>query len=768
MLRRLSLVFLCVASVAPIGATEVAEPPDATWPSAEVENLAAFARLYGYVRFFHPSDEAAAIDWDRFAILGVIRVREVPLAGDLLTVMERLFEPIAPAVQIFPTGGTPEPVPEPEKASELTPIAWQHLGVRLPGSPTGFLSKRTYREARFSRDVVFGPISQVVDATPYRGKTVRLVAALRASVEGPGNQAQMWLRIDREGGDVGFFDNMDDRPVTDDRWRECEIVGEVPVDAERLLFGFFLLGRGVLMADYVRLSVSDGDGDRVPVEIANPLFEDGALGAAPPGWFGNAPGYLFATTDRSPFEGNRSLSISVEPDEVVTEDLFDAHPGVGEVVDVELGAGLSARIPLVVLADEGSTYPAADRDALTAMRHELDSVNMPVLSEFSECTRTAGIVIAWNVLQHFYPLFGTAGVDWASELPRALSKAVADESGEGYFGELESIVVSLNDGRARAYHGRYVPYGYLPIAVDWAENQLVVTASRVDALHPGDVITSMDRTEACDALGRWEARTSGSPQSKRARSLGLFGAGEVGEVAALSVRRGDVSFEVEVPRGRWNERPSEARPEPVDELEVGVFYVDLTRAPTPEVERRMPEITAARGVVFDLRGSLRTDHDIVGHLLGEPDLSTSWAQVSEIIRPDLADPIGWRDWGWTTLPVEPRINGNAAFLVDGRTIADAEAVADLVAVHDLAEIVGQPTAGAAGDVNLVTLPGGFELRWTGVHTVGRDGGTLNLTGVQPTVEVERTIQGIRDGRDELLEQAVRIVAAPRPEDPASP
>ncbi|MEX1312016.1 MAG: hypothetical protein AB1Z65_16470, partial [Candidatus Sulfomarinibacteraceae bacterium] len=328
MLRSLALVFLCAAIAAPIGATESTEPAGETGPSPEVENLAAFARLYGYVRFFHPSDEAAAIDWDRFAILGVIRVREVPPAGDLLTVMEDLFEPIAPAVRIFPTGGAPEPVPEPENASELTPIAWQHLGVRLPGSPTGFLSKRTNREARFSREVVFGPISQGVDANPYRGKTVRLTAALRASVEGPGNQAQMWLRVDREGGDVGFFDNMDDRPVKDDRWRECEIVGDVAVDAERLLFGFFLLGRGTLMADNVRLSVSDGNGDWVPVEIANPMFEDGVLGESPPGWFGRAPGYVFATADRSPFEGTRSLSISVEPDEVVAEDLFEARPEV--------------------------------------------------------------------------------------------------------------------------------------------------------------------------------------------------------------------------------------------------------------------------------------------------------------------------------------------------------------------------------------------------------------------------------------------------------
>jgi hypothetical protein len=27
-------------------------------------NLAAFAKLYGYVRFFHPSNQAAATDWE--------------------------------------------------------------------------------------------------------------------------------------------------------------------------------------------------------------------------------------------------------------------------------------------------------------------------------------------------------------------------------------------------------------------------------------------------------------------------------------------------------------------------------------------------------------------------------------------------------------------------------------------------------------------------------------------------------------------------------
>jgi hypothetical protein len=41
----------------------------------EIENVAAFARLYGVVRYFYPSDAAAALDWNRFAVHGVSKVR---------------------------------------------------------------------------------------------------------------------------------------------------------------------------------------------------------------------------------------------------------------------------------------------------------------------------------------------------------------------------------------------------------------------------------------------------------------------------------------------------------------------------------------------------------------------------------------------------------------------------------------------------------------------------------------------------------------------
>src|SRR5215467_9551146 len=62
-------------------------------PRREIENVAAFAQLYGVVRFFYPSDAAASLDWGRFAVDGVARVRTARDANALASQLRALFVP---------------------------------------------------------------------------------------------------------------------------------------------------------------------------------------------------------------------------------------------------------------------------------------------------------------------------------------------------------------------------------------------------------------------------------------------------------------------------------------------------------------------------------------------------------------------------------------------------------------------------------------------------------------------------------------------------
>jgi len=98
----------------------------------------------------------------------------------------------------------------------------------------------------------FGAISQALDATSYRGRRVRFTAAVRVAAP-QAAQVGLWLRVDRTAGWLGFFDNMNNRPITSTAWADYTIEGDVASDAERITLGLLVLGDGRAWIDDVRV-----------------------------------------------------------------------------------------------------------------------------------------------------------------------------------------------------------------------------------------------------------------------------------------------------------------------------------------------------------------------------------------------------------------------------------------------------------------------------------------------------------------------------------
>jgi hypothetical protein len=94
----------------------------------------------------------------------------------------------------------------------------------------------------------------------YRGKRIKLRAAVRTAVKGSGNQVYLWLRVSKQGFGPqaqGFYHNMADSPITASEWREYEIVGEVAADAETIDYGLALVGEGRAWLDAVMVEITD-------------------------------------------------------------------------------------------------------------------------------------------------------------------------------------------------------------------------------------------------------------------------------------------------------------------------------------------------------------------------------------------------------------------------------------------------------------------------------------------------------------------------------
>lgn len=722
-------------------------------PDFRTENLRAFAKLYGYVRWFHPSDEASAIDWDRFAIHGAADVAGLSATDDLRARLDALFLPIAPAIAIFSDAAPPSDPPHTPAGEEgLELVAWQHRGVGL-GQRGPYQSARLNRATEVAGGSSFGGVGNSLDATPYRGKELRLTAQAKAA---PGSQVQLWVRIDRAPSGIGFFENMDDRPIRATEWKTYEIVGTIAADASRIVFGGFLPGKGEAWLDEFTLSVREPGESWTPLPLANPGFEAGESGVPPQGWGGGAPasGYESTTTDADPAEGKRALRIRSVGGTTLEQPLFASHPQPHEFVDVTLGRGLRARIPLALYSRDGHTLPASSTEALASLQTSLGEIAAVLPTD--RAVRIAAVTIAWNIFQHFYPYFDVVETDWDAVLTESLARAMTDETAEDFDETLRWLIAQLHDGHGYVHHPALVE-GRLPFLSDWIEGQAVVVANAPDAVvQRGDVVLSIDGVAIERLLEREEPLRSGSPQWKRLAALSGLGRGAKGTTAAVKVERGGKTLELQVPRDL--PRPLvEPRPESFTELRPGVMYVDLTAVEMPAIEARISDLAAARGIVFDLRGYPKGNHAVLQHLADEPLQSARW-QVPRIIYPDRQRLAGYDVSGrWRLEPKTPRLEGKIVFLTDARAISYAESVMGIVEHYRLAEIVGSPTAGTNGNMNAVVLPGGFRISFTGMRVLKHDDSQHHLIGIRPTVSATPTLRGIRAGKDEVLDKALELI-----------
>lgn len=164
--------------------------------------------MYGYVWYFHPSDEAAEIDWNKFVGYGIKQVENAKTDKILGEKLNQLFNPIASTVLI--SAATNEKIFNkqnitPPKTGAYKEITWQHLGMGV--QPNGlYISIRTNRSIKIidpgKRN--FGVAIHSIYIKQYRGKPIRMKAMMRTDlIDGKG---QLWLRIDCENKNTGFFD----------------------------------------------------------------------------------------------------------------------------------------------------------------------------------------------------------------------------------------------------------------------------------------------------------------------------------------------------------------------------------------------------------------------------------------------------------------------------------------------------------------------------------------------------------------------------------
>jgi C-terminal processing protease CtpA/Prc len=101
--------------------------------------------------------------------------------------------------------------------------------------------------------------------------------------------------------------------------------------------------------------------------------------------------------------------------------------------------------------------------------------------------------------------------------------------------------------------------------------------------------------------------------------------------------------------------------------------------------------------------------------------------------------------------------GKIVIIINETTQSQAEYTAMALRTAPNATVIGSTTAGADGDVVKFMLPGGVNTMISGYGVYYPDGKETQRIGIVPDIEVKPTVQGVREGKDELLERAIKII-----------
>ena len=699
----------------------------------KIENIRTFAKLYGYVRWFYPGDEAASNDWNRFAIYGIQRVENARNQKELKQILLEIFKPVAPALIIEEasyTGDFNIKNITPTDTSGYKAINWLHFGVNLGVKSNIYRSYRINRDSTLRNKICF--LNILSEISEYQGKEVKMVISLKSSQPASGN-VYLLLSTISELALAEYVDNsIENRAIVrpSDQWSDYETIIKVNSNDSYMTYGLALDQSMPLYISDIKLMIKENNIWK-SIEISSDCEINRFL-------------YDFKTDSLNQINGKFVYEISRKK--------FGTN--MGEFIRKDIGNDLVCIMPLALYANRESTFPMSDELLNSQLKEKLLQISDTSLYTKNINVRLANIVIAWNVFQHFYPYFDVVDVDWDKELSQTLSDAYDVKAESDYFKDLCRMVAKLQDGHGLVINDNIKQWGP-PFTVGLIENKVVIKASNSKFFQKGDIIETIDGKSSMEELMEQERYISGSPQLKRYRALNMFGSGFSQSEAVVTVNRDNIKIDIKTKRdSRYNPFFNMIGIKNQHSIDYGngIYYANSSWE--TDFNEELSKLIDAKGVIVS---SFYDVSKLIPHIILEPVWTPSW-NVPIAGYPDREN-ISFDKNQSIMKPEKPHIYAKFVFIEEPFNVSSSETDCGIINHYKLGKLIGDTTAGTNGDVNFIPLMGGYSIMWTGMKVLKHDGSQHHLIGYRPDFPVSRTIKGIKEGKDEYLEKAIEVLKA---------
>ena len=376
----------------------------------------------------------------------------------------------------------------------------------------------------------------------------------------------------------------------------------------------------------------------------------------------------------------------------------------------------------------------------------------------------------WNLVQYFFPYRNLLDEHWNTTLARFVPRFAYAASEKEYKLALLELIGSINDTHANIWSNEPVLaefFGkrYGPLSIVFVEDKPLVTGYLNDSLGkktgilPGDVIEKINGVPATELVQNRLPYFPASNLPTKMRDIGRDFLRSNDSTLSVTFNRSGKSFEKIIPTYMPREVNVYKRYTAADTCfgmatpDIAWIYPGKIRsAYLPAIKN---ELNKTKGLIIDLRcyPSEFVVFTLGGFLVPKstPFVKFSFGSLQMPGTFYQGQQLNLTPTGSGTY------KGKVVILINELTQSQAEYTTMAFRIAPGALVVGSTTAGADGNISSFLLPGNVSTMFSGIGVYYPDGRETQRVGIIPDVECKPTIEGIRAGRDELMEKAIELL-----------
>ena len=454
---------------------------------------------------------------------------------------------------------------------------------------------------------------------------------------------------------------------------------------------------------------------------------------------------------------------------------IDIQADISWTKDIKyLGEKLSAALQQIEIIPNISNPKNPPVVVSTANSSQLVNFNEKINENFdysNAADRLSGLFRLWNAIEYYSPYLKLTDEDWHNLLPKYIAKMLQGQDKHSYDLTLASLLSKLRDAHANFKDESYMDeeFGeyYAPVYLETAEGHLVVTNVYGEdcPLQIGDVILKLNGQEIEQAIAEHKEYISTPTDDKLLSGGGVYDwllSSHDPDMEITVLRDGMEQTFFVIGKKEYSGPFTQHYPRAdvsheILEGNIGLINPELLK--DNDVDGVIKEFSETDGMIIDLRQypSYQAAWLIQGEITDEGS-KTAYLQLN---------PVGYYPGAYSVRDFEagsslPGYQGKysdrpVVVIIDEQTMSMPEFFTMIYRTNENVTILGNPSAGCDGERRGFLMPDGNTVYFTVMGILTPDGGQTQRIGLTPDIQVYPTIEGIKEGRDELMEAAVAYI-----------